>query len=498
MNSTISLVLLIGLSLIFLNLIDVNLVSGQTNNKNDTTQNKGLLLNLSNSSVFKDSTITIPDKMSNQDKQDIKVVELLGNNFSFPISYEVIDGIPLAEGDIIIDTTMRDPSKAAGDRFVYNDIWPGGKIPYKIDSSLEADKINMIKKAIKYWNLNTPIEFIEITPSNEFRYNDYVFIKKYDGNDPRLLGAACASAVGKIARGGEQTIDIFPNCQYGNMIHELGHTAGFWHEQSRPDRDRYVEILWDNIRPGEGYKLQFATERCFERGSEQVCDFPDTIGDYDYCSIQHYNKHAFAKPQPPGLVTIKTLGGVIGCDDIGQREFLSPGDIEAVNELYSSQLLPTSVEIPGVQFLQYKDEYFKIEYPKDSSIDGPFTVGGKYSVFFTLPVIEFIDPVGVDVIELPSQTTLEDYVSEKKLLQERIIDQDLINTTEKRMTINNISAIELRHNHIFQETPSVWATTYLLDDSTIYTIAYDIFEHDLDEKSNAVLNHMVNSFEINK
>ena len=220
MNIAIYFILIIDLSLIFWNFIDVNLVYGQTNNKNDTTQNKGLLLNLSNSSVFKGSNITIPDKMSNQDKQDIKVVELLGNNFSFPISYEVIDGIPLAEGDIIIDTTMRDPSKAAGDRFVYNDIWPGGKIPYKIDSSLEPDKINMIKKAIKYWNVNTPIEFIEITPSNEFRYNDYVFIKKYDGNDPRLLGAACASAVGKIARGGEQTIDIFPNCQYGNMIHE--------------------------------------------------------------------------------------------------------------------------------------------------------------------------------------------------------------------------------------------------------------------------------------
>jgi len=71
-----------------------------------------------------------------------------------------------------------------------------------------------------------------------------------------------------------------------------------------------------------------------------------------------------------------------------------------------------------------------------------------------------------------AQTTLEDYVSEKKLSQERIIDQDLINTTEKRMTINNIPATELRHNQIFQETPSVWATTYLLGDSKIYTIAY--------------------------
>jgi len=207
--------------MIFLNLIDVNLVYGQTNNKNYITQNNDLLLNSSKSSIFKGTNITTPDKMSNQEKQDIKVVELIGNNFSFPIAYEIIDNISLSEGDIIIDTTMRDPSKAAGDRFVYNSIWPGGKIPYKIDRLLEPEKINMIKKAISYWNMNTPIKFIEITSFNQFLYNDYVFIKKYDGNDPRLLGAACASAVGKTSRGGEQTIDIFPNCQYGNMIHEL-------------------------------------------------------------------------------------------------------------------------------------------------------------------------------------------------------------------------------------------------------------------------------------
>lgn len=36
----------------------------------------------------------------------------------------------------------------------------------------------------------------------------------------------------------------------GEIVHEVMHVLGFSHEHTRPDRDRYVTIMWNNIKSG--------------------------------------------------------------------------------------------------------------------------------------------------------------------------------------------------------------------------------------------------------
>ena len=56
----------------------------------------------------------------------------------------------------------------------------------------------------------------------------------------------CNSYVGK--KGGKQKISLVDGCfKPKTLKHELMHAIGFYHEQSRTDRDEHVIIHFDNI-----------------------------------------------------------------------------------------------------------------------------------------------------------------------------------------------------------------------------------------------------------
>ncbi len=133
----------------------------------------------------------------------------------------------------------------------------------------------------------------------------------------QLADDYCQSNIGRI--GGEQRIscDIGDGFGIGSLVHEIGHTVGLYHEHQRPDRDLYVEIHTDNIASDK--------ERHFA-----IKPSGTISGDYDYGSIMHYGRKAFAQDRNKDTITPKQNVS------IGQRDGLSPIDIAGVCAMYDA------------------------------------------------------------------------------------------------------------------------------------------------------------------
>ncbi len=141
-------------------------------------------------------------------------------------------------------------------------------VPYQIRGSVPKNLEKMIKLAMKTIELETQVvKFRQRT--NE---PDWIYFRNYE--------QACWSYVGRDS--GLQEINVVPACGIGGIIHEIFHSLGFWHEQSRSDRDKYVKINWDNIE--SGYEHNFYKQSTNSLGSE-----------YNYHSIMHYGATAFGR-----------------------------------------------------------------------------------------------------------------------------------------------------------------------------------------------------------
>ncbi|XP_011705846.1 PREDICTED: high choriolytic enzyme 1-like [Wasmannia auropunctata] len=133
------------------------------------------------------------------------------------------------EGDIMISnsTTRNGDTKAKR--------WSNRQIPYVITGSYTQNERNNINNAINQINTKTCVRLVQRT-----NQKDYINIKSEN--------SGCWSWIGM--RGGEQQVNLQSNgCAYsvGTPVHEITHAMGFWHEQTREDRDGYVDINWNNI-----------------------------------------------------------------------------------------------------------------------------------------------------------------------------------------------------------------------------------------------------------
>ncbi|MDB6064201.1 MAG: Peptidase astacin [Pedosphaera sp.] len=147
--------------------------------------------------------------------------------------------------------------------------WPGGIVPYDISKLTEPQQA-LALRAMKRWT-DTGADITFIPRTTEVEYVN--FTGKTDaGNNTSLVG---------FQKGVRTDINItaFWWRQAEWMpAHELGHALGFFHEHSRWDRDDYITVHYENIKPGRQSDYDWVPRTNWIVSSTA----------YDYRSIMHY------------------------------------------------------------------------------------------------------------------------------------------------------------------------------------------------------------------
>ena len=249
------------------------------------------------------------------------------------ISYVVKDNLAIYQGDIVLGDARNvvdpkpDPNPKKRDFSSYSNgavrsttqplvyrvsdglidrdwLWPFGIIPYRIGSGFSATERQAILDAIEELNRRTNLNLI---PHN----GQYHFVAYY--KDANIAGSG-RSRIGRARI--PQRIRLNHNASKETVIHETLHTAGFWHEQSRSDRDRYIRINWGNIADGLESNFEKHTTDGFK------------ITPYDPNSVMHYHGWAFSKNSMPTIVDTRTNNPVSGGGGLTNM------DVDGINTIY--------------------------------------------------------------------------------------------------------------------------------------------------------------------
>lgn len=210
----------------------------------------------------------------------------------------------LAEGDSgLFGLVTRDSSL----------LWPGGRIPYRIDASVPRDWVPRVRQAIRHWEAKTAIRFDEITGSSQSSH--VVFFDDPNSN-------SCQTMLGR-PRSGPRMVQLADWCQWGNIAHEIAHVLGMHHENARPDRANFIKVAFAPTASS-------LTKAQFDANPKQFQE----VGPYCYDSILHYGRTNAAGSF---VITPSSQPGAIWTGNpanIGQRGGLATCDIATINALY--------------------------------------------------------------------------------------------------------------------------------------------------------------------
>lgn len=223
-----------------------------------------------------------------------------------PDGYTIIDGdiqMPISVVNAMRSQAQLSPN--APQATLDTKLWPNGIVPFRFVETtncrttsncngaipsgcvFEADRQRMIA-AMAVIEAVANVDFREC-PNNDCGNRDHILIRDSTNDTKEGANKACvdisqnSSPVGR--QGSQQTINIVDWGTQFIIVHELLHSLGFFHEQSRGDRDLYVEILTGNILVDLRHNFR-------------VEDKATAYGYYDFDSVMHYGQCASSGNNP--------------------------------------------------------------------------------------------------------------------------------------------------------------------------------------------------------
>ena len=248
------------------------------------------------------------------------------------LPYEVIDGIAIHDGDMVLGTAeevveatrrWRSGKAVSGSLPARRSLspeggeylWPDGIIPYEIEPGFTARALQDIDAAIHEWNSRTVLTLVERTTESSF--------VQFRPRSSTPSGSSCSAAVGYRAGARAVWLRGPEGCGVTATVHEIGHSAGLRHEHQRKDRGRHVQVP-NRLRTGPS-RYSYRSIR-------------PMAGPYDYASVMHYS--GGIESIPPGM-------------PIRSSRWLSEGDIDGVARMYGMPPTATTISTnpPGLEIV---------------------------------------------------------------------------------------------------------------------------------------------------
>ncbi|XP_047989958.1 zinc metalloproteinase nas-4-like [Leguminivora glycinivorella] len=240
-----------------------------------------------------------------------------------------VDGVsPLAnpeensgkfEGDIVLDDWQIDGmvQEYAMGRNAYT--WPDTKWP---NNTVVWEYVEGEFGPLQSAAIEEGIADIERHTCIKFRYRE-----PSDTAYVRLTGApdGCYANVGYWESRGPHTYNLARNTpgvscfRHATIVHEWMHILGFFHMHSTHNRDDYVRIAFENIRPGSEHNFNI-------READLVSNYELP---YDYVSCLQYTAYGFSVNGLPTIIALQEHEGVMG-----QREYITDMDWTRINRHY--------------------------------------------------------------------------------------------------------------------------------------------------------------------